>query len=62
MFWPFLVAGTAISLALTKLGALIVMVTILTLSLKIVSVLLIFFILAAVIYFMWQNYHRNNPK
>jgi hypothetical protein len=26
MFWPFLVAGTAISLALIKLGALIVMV------------------------------------
>jgi hypothetical protein len=32
MFWPFLVAGTAISLALTKLGALLVLVAILSAS------------------------------
>ena len=62
MFWPFIAAGTAIALALTKLGALIVMVAILTLSLKIVTALLIFVILAAAIFFMWQKYHRNNPK
>jgi hypothetical protein len=41
MFWPFLVAGTAISLALTKLGALLILVAILSASLKIVSILLI---------------------
>ena len=59
MFWPFLVAGTAISLALVKLGALLVLVAILSASLKIVSMLLIATVLANGIYLMRQKYCKE---
>lgn len=59
MFWPFLVAGTAISLALAKLGALLVLVAILSAALKIVSILLIATVLAAGIYLMRQRYRKE---
>ncbi len=62
MFWPFIAAGTAIALALTKLGALFVWVAILSLSLKVVSILLVIFILAAGIYFMWQKHNGRKPS
>jgi hypothetical protein len=59
MFWPFLVADTAISLALTKLGALLVLCAILSATLKIVSILLIATVLAAGIYLMRQKYRKE---
>jgi hypothetical protein len=59
MIWPFFAAGTAIALALTKLGALLVLVAILSASLKIVSILLIATVLAAGIYLMRQKYRKQ---
>lgn len=55
MFWPFIAAGTAISLALIKLGALFVWVAVLTKALMLAVALLI----GAVLYIIWQQFRSG---
>jgi hypothetical protein len=56
MFWPFIAAGTAISLELVKLGALLVWVAVLTKALMLAVASLI----GAVFYILWQQFsHRK---
>ena len=57
MFWPFIAAGTAISLALIKLGALFVWVAVLTKALMLAVASLI----GAVLYISWQQF-RNRKQ
>ena len=55
MFWPFISAGTAISLALVKLGALLVWVAVLTKALMLAVASLI----GAVLYIIWQQFRSG---
>lgn len=57
MIWKFLIVA-AIAISLIKLGALSVWVTALSLALKIMLI----FLTAAVLYFIWQKYKKDGIK